>query len=287
MTPTLLCFGFGYTAEVLARRLFASGWRIKGTTRSSDKLRALEERGIEAHLFDRANPLSDARIFEDVTHVLTSIAPDEAGDSVIDIHGRELEHAPRLEWCGYLGTTAVYGDRQGDWVDETTPVSPTVPRAARRVAAEKQWLGTGLPLHVFRLAGIYGPGRNPFVSLANGSARRIVKPGQVFSRIHVEDIANVIEASIVRPNPGRIYNVCDDEPAPPQDVVAYAAKLLGVEPPPEQDYETAEMSPMARSFYADNRRVSNDRIKQELGVKLSFPTFRVGLRALLPAESDR
>ncbi|MEO1016263.1 MAG: SDR family oxidoreductase [Pseudomonadota bacterium] len=284
MTRTLLCFGFGYTAGVLAARLRDDGWRIKGTTRRGEKLEQLEAGGIEAHLFDRATPLTDAQIFEDVTHVLTSIAPDEVGDPVIDMHGRDLENGPQLEWCGYLGTTAVYGDHQGGWVDETTPVSPTMPRAARRVAAERQWLESSLSAHIFRLAGIYGPGRNPFQNLKSGTARRIVKPGQVFSRIHVEDIANVLEASIRQPNPGRIYNVCDDEPAPPQDVVAYAADLIGFAPPPELDYETAELSPIARSFYADNRRVRNDRIKDELGVALQYPTYRTGLGRLLKEE---
>ena len=189
-----------------------------------------------------------------------------------------------LAWIGYLGTTAVYGDRQGGWVDEETPIEPTLARADRRARAEAAWLKSGLPVHIFRLAGIYGPGRNAFVNLKDGTARRIVKPGQVFSRIHVEDIATVLEASIARPRPGAIYNVCDDEPAPPQDVVAHAAELMGVAPPPEQPYETADLSPMARTFYKDNRRVRNERIKRELGVRLAYPTYREGLAALLPIE---
>jgi nucleoside-diphosphate-sugar epimerase len=219
-----------------------------------------------------------------VTHVLTSVAPDEAGDPVLDLHGPDLLRLPGLAWAGYLGTTAVYGDRGGAWVDEETPVDPTLARADRRARAEAAWLASGLPAHVFRLAGIYGPGRNAFVNLRDGTARRVVKPGQVFSRIHVEDIATVLEASIARPRPGAVYNVCDDEPVPPQEVVAHAAALLGVEPPPEQPYATAELSPMARTFYRDNRRVRNDRLKQELGVRLAYPTYREGLAALLPVD---
>ncbi len=285
LTPTLLCFGLGYSAEVLAHRLLGQGWRIVGTSRKAEKRRLLEAKGFTMHPFGRTEPLP-ASAFAGITHVLTSIAPDEAGDPVLDLHLDDLR-ACGLAWAGYLGTTAVYGDRDGAWVDETTPIDPTLARADRRARAEAAWLESGLPVHIFRLAGIYGPGRNPFVNLRNGTARRIVKPGQVFSRIHVEDIATVLEASIAAPHPGRIYNVCDDEPAPPQDVVAHAAMLMGIEPPPEQDYATAELSPMARTFYQDNRRVRNERIKAELGVRLAFPTYREGLQALLPVDGGR
>jgi nucleoside-diphosphate-sugar epimerase len=284
LTPTLLCFGLGYSAEVLAQRLLARSWRIVGTSRKAEKRRELEAKGFVMHPFDRHHPLP-AAAFAAVTHVLTSIAPDETGDPVLDLHGHDLR-AAGLAWAGYLGTTAVYGDRAGEWVDETTPIDPTLARADRRARAEAAWLGSGLPVHIFRLAGIYGPGRNPFVNLKTRSARRIVKPGQVFSRIHVEDIATVLEASIDRPNPGQVYNVCDDEPAPPQDVVAHAADLMGIAPPPEQDYRTAELSPMARTFYQDNRRVRNERIKTELGVRLAFPSYREGLLALLAVDGD-
>jgi nucleoside-diphosphate-sugar epimerase len=285
LTPTLLCFGLGYSAEVLARRLLARGWRIVGTSRKVEKRRELEARGFAMHPFDRQRPLP-ASAFAGATHVLTSIAPDEVGDPVLDLHAGDL-HAAGLAWAGYLGTTAVYGDRGGEWVDETTPIDPTLARADRRARAEAAWLASGLPVHIFRLAGIYGPGRNPFVNLKTGTARRIVKPGQVFSRIHVEDIATVLEASIDRPNPGQVYNVCDDEPAPPQDVVAHAAEVMGVAPPPEQAYETAELSPMARTFYQDNRRMRNERIKAELGVQLAFPSYREGLLALLAVDGGR
>ena len=284
LTPTLLCFGLGYSAEVLALRLIARGWRIIGTSRKAEKRQLLAAKGFTTYPFDRDHPLP-SEAFTGVTHVLTSIAPDEAGDPVLDLHQEDLRRC-ELAWAGYLGTTAVYGDRGGDWVDETTPIDPTLARADRRARAEAAWLGSGLPAHIFRLAGIYGPGRNPFVNLKTGTARRIVKEGQVFSRIHVEDIATVLEASIDRPNPGQVYNVCDDEPAPPQDVVAHAAELMGIAPPPEQDYATADLSPMARTFYQDNRRVRNDRLETELGVRLAFPTYREGLLALRAVDGD-
>lgn len=287
MSRILFCFGLGYSALTLARRLAGQGWEIRGTTRRPEKAATLAAEGCRVFVFDRTHPLPDpAEAFAGVDHVLTSIAPDEAGDPVLDLHARDLAALPGLAWVGYLGTTAVYGDRQGGWVDEDTPIEPTLARADRRARAEAAWLASGLPVHIFRLAGIYGPGRNAFVNLKEGTARRIVKPGQVFSRIHVEDIATVLAASMARPRPGAIYNVCDDEPAPPQDVVAYAAALAGIAAPPEQPYETAELSPMARTFYRDNRRVRNDRIKRELGVKLAYPTYREGLRALLPVDGS-
>lgn len=215
--------------------------------------------------------------------------PGETGDPVLAAHGECIAGlGPRLRWLAYLSTTGVYGDRGGAWVDETTPLRPTSERGCRRLAAEEAWRALAdrahLPLHVFRLAGIYGPGRNPLRSVIDGTAKRIVKTGQVFSRIHVEDIAAVLDASIARPNPGAAYNVCDDEPAPPQEVVLFAAGLLGRAPPPEVDFETADLTPMARSFYAESKRVSNRRIREELGVRLAYPTYREGLRALLAGE---
>ena len=275
MTGTLFCFGLGYTAGHLARRLAKRGWEVRGTTRHPDGSTAWPMLA-----FDRDRPLPQGAL-TGVTHVLTSIPPDEQGDPVLDLHAADLRG---VAWIGWLGTTGVYGDRQGGWVDEDTPIEPTLARADRRARAEAAWLAAGLPAHIFRLAGIYGPGRNAFVNLKDGSARRIVKPGQVFSRIHVEDIATVLEASMARPRPGAIYNVCDDEPAPPDEVVTYAAELLGIEPPPAQDYATAELSPMARTFYRDNRRVRNERIKTELGVRLAYPSYREGLAALLPVD---
>jgi nucleoside-diphosphate-sugar epimerase len=217
---------------------------------------------------------------------LLSAPPDAAGDPVLASHANDLA-AARPSWLGYLSTTGVYGDRAGEWVDEQTPPAPQSERAMRRLAAEQAWLAWGraheMPVHIFRLAGIYGPGRNQLESLREGTARRIVKPGQVFSRIHVEDIANVLEASIAKPNAGAIYNVCDDEPAPPHEVIEYAAKLLNTTPPPLERFEDAarSMSEMALSFYADSKRVRNERIKTELGVALGYPTYREGLMALL------
>ncbi len=226
---------------------------------------------------------------QDVTHVLISAAPDAEGDPVLNGAADALRAiAPKLKWLGYLSTTGVYGDHGGGWVDEQTPLNPATARGRMRVQAEEAWqrfsAETGAPLHIFRLAGIYGPGRGPFEKVRAGTAQRIIKPGQVFSRIHVDDIAAVLLASIERPNPGAIYNVCDNLAAPPQDVLQYAAELIGVELPPPVDFDKADMHPMARSFYAENKRVSNARIIEELGVKLRYPTYREGLEALLETK---
>jgi nucleoside-diphosphate-sugar epimerase len=282
--PRLFCFGLGYTALALARRLMAEGWQVAGTTRGADRRASFAAEGAEIHLFGRDQPLTDAAAaLAGTTHLLTSIPPDEIGDPVLDCHLADLRRCASLQWIGYLGTTGVYGDRGGAWVDESAPVAPTMARTRRRAAAEDRWRASGLPVHIFRLAGIYGPGpgRNALDAARAGAARRIVKPGQVFGRVHVDDIVQVLCASIARPNPGAIYNVADDEPAPPQDVIAFACELLGVAPPPAVPYEAAELSPMARSFYADNRRIANARIKDELGVRLRYPTYREGLRAIL------
>jgi nucleoside-diphosphate-sugar epimerase len=280
----LFCFGLGYTALALARVLAAEGWQIAGTTRDPDKRTNLEREGIEVYAFERDRPLEQAeRALAGTTHVLSSIGPDEQGDPVLGRHARDLLRCSSIVWAGYLGTTGVYGNRGGDWVSEADPVAPTMPRTLRRARAEGHWLASGLPVHLFRLAGIYGPGpgRSALAAVRAGAARRIVKPGQVFCRIHVDDIAQVLRASIAHPNPGAIYNVADDEPAPPQDIVTFACWLLGIEPPPETPFDQAELSPMARSFYSDSRRVSNARIKEELGVSLHYPSYREGLRALL------
>ena len=284
MSPRLFVFGLGYTALALARALQAEGWQVAGTTRSADKQARLAAAGIEAHRFERDRPLVDpAAALDGTSHLLTSVAPDEAGDPVLDHHLADLERCRTLLWAGYLGTTGVYGDHGGAWVDEATPVAPTMARTRRRVAAEGHWLASGLPVQVFRLAGIYGPGpgRNALEAVRAGTARRIVKPGQLFGRIHVDDIVGVLRASMARPNPGAIYNLADDEPAPPQDVVTFACELLGVGPPPAIPFTEAELSPMARSFYADSRRICNARIKQELGVVLRYPSYREGLRSIL------
>lgn len=279
MTKILLSLGHGYSAQALARSL-PKDWHVIGTTRSPAKAQALAGDGVEPLIWPGAD-LGPA--LSRATHLLSSIAPEAEGDPLLRALGGQIA-AARFDWVGYLSTTGVYGDHRGGWVDEMTPLTPSTRRGIARVRAEAEWQSLGLPLHIFRLAGIYGPGRGPFAKVRDGSARRIVKPGQVFSRIHVEDIAQVVAASIAQPAPGAIYNVCDDDPAPPQDVIAYAAELLHMPLPPEEDFETAEMSPMARSFYAESKRVRNDRIKDELGVRLRYPTYREGLAALLRHE---
>ncbi len=285
MTKTLFSFGHGYSSRALARLLIPQGWQIIGTTRSPENAEALRAEGVQPLVW----PGTDVtQALHAATHLLTSIAPDEHGDPVLNAAADQILAATPFEWTGYLSTTGVYGDHQGDWVDETTPLTPSTKRGKHRVLAESGWQALAkkqaLNLHIFRLAGIYGPGRGPFAKVRNGTARRIVKPGQVFSRIHVDDIAQVLAASIARPDPGAIYNVCDDDPAPPEDVIEYAARLLKVPVPPAQDWDTAEMTPMARSFYAESKKVQNDRIKAELGVQLIHPDYRSGLNALL--ESD-
>ena len=273
--PQLLCFGLGYTARVLAARLAADCWTVTGTARAGGDGFLRFERGCSL----------PAAAFAGVTHILVSIPPDEKGDPVLDRHADDLAALPGLAWLGYLSTTGVYGDCGGDWVDETSELRPSGERGRRRVAAEAGWLDLwrrrGVPVHIFRLAGIYGRGRSPFAALRAGLARRIAKPGQVFSRIHVEDLTSVLAASIARPRPGAIYNVCDDEPAAPEAVVAHAAALLGLQPPPLVPFAAAELSAMARSFYADNKRVSNALVKRELGVGLRYPNYRDGLAAIL------
>ena len=281
--PTLLSFGHGYTARALARLLLPRGWRIIGTSRSQEGVARLEDSGIEPRLWPGSDPL---RALDEATHILTSVAPGAEGDPVLNALGPAIAaRRGRFDWVGYLSTTGVYGDHDGGWVDEETQLRPATTRGQHRVAAEAAWLQLDLPIHIFRLAGIYGPGRGPFAKVRNGTARRIIKPGQVFSRIHVDDIAQVLTASIDRPNPGRAYNVCDNDPAPPQDVIAHAAELLGLPVPPAEDFDSAELSPMARSFYAESKKVRNDRIKDELGVDLLYPDYRSGLSALLALEA--
>ena len=288
----LLTFGHGYSAQALSRLLLPRGAEVTGTTRNPDRAAAVAASGAAPLIWPGEDPVP---ALERATHLLISTAPDgDCGDPVLHaLRDAIARAAPRLAWAGYLSTTGVYGDQGGGWVDEATPLAPLTRRGRLRVEAETAWQSlaaeTGLPLHTFRLAGIYGPGRGPFAKVRAGTARRIVKPGQVFSRIHVDDIAQVLAASIDRPDPGAIYTVCDDEPAPPQDVIAHAADLLGRPRPPLIDFDTAELTPMARSFYAESKRVSNDRIKRDLGIRLIHPTYRDGLADLLaraPAETS-
>ncbi|NIY79459.1 SDR family oxidoreductase [Celeribacter sp. HF31] len=284
--PKLFSFGHGYSAQALARRLIPQGWDIIGTTRNPAKAQQFDNDGVEPLLLE-TDPIP-AKLGH-ATHLLISAGPDVEGDPFLrDYHDHLIEAAPNLKWVGYLSTTGVYGDHGGDWVDEATPLTPGTKRGKARMRAEADWQAIaqdlGLNLSIFRLAGIYGPGRGPFAKVRNGTARRIVKEGQIFSRIHVEDIAQVLEASINRPQSSEIYNVCDDLPVPPQEVIGYAAELLGLPLPPEEDFETAEMSPMARSFYAESKKVRNDRMKQELGVQLIYPDYKTGLKALLAQD---
>ena len=284
---TILVFGYGYTARVIGQSLLSEGWRVIGTTRSADKATAMKVDGIEPVLWP-SEDITEA--LTAATHILLSAAPSEDGDPVLTALGHEIrQRSDQYEWVGYLSTTAVYGDRQGGWVDETSSLSPATRRGQLRADAEQAWLDlgaeTGLPVHIFRLAGIYGPGRGPFAKVRAGTARRIIKKGQVFSRTHVEDIAQVLRASIAAPNAGAIYNVCDNDPAPPQEVIAEAARMLNLPLPEAVDFETAEMTPMARSFYAESKKVSNRRILEELGITLKYPDYRSGLNALLAAES--
>ena len=284
----LLCFGLGYSALALARLLAAERWTVSGTCRSSEKAAGLRTRGFAVALFERGRPLPAAAM-EGATHVLVSAPPDPTGDPVLDSLGGDIAQLPGLAWLGYLSTTGVYGDRDGGWVDETSALRPSGERGRRRLAAETGWLELwrrrGVPVHIFRLAAIYGPGRSPFAALRAGTARRVDKPGQVFSRIHVEDLARVLAASMARPHPGAVYNVCDDEPAAPEAVVAHAAALLGLPPPPLTPFVEAPLSPMARSFYDDNKRVGNALIKREFGAVLRFPDYRAGLAAILTEEA--
>jgi nucleoside-diphosphate-sugar epimerase len=288
LRKSLFCFGLGYSATALSVRLIARGWQVAGSARDDERIDELKAIGIEAYAFSTAG--GAARIaprLAEATHVLSSIPPGEQGEPVLDVLAEPLCEAAGLEWVGYLSTTGVYGTRDGAWVDESSELKPSSERSRRRVEAERAWLrlyrDAGLPVHVFRLAGIYGPGRNVIKAVRAGTAKRIDLPGQVFSRIHVEDIASVLEASIAQPNPGAIYNVCDDEPTEPARVVAYACGLLGRPPPPLVPFAQADLSAMARSFYLDNKRVSNRRLHEELGVSLAYPNYKVGLDALYAA----
>jgi len=286
----LFAFGLGFSALALAKRLSAKGWQIAGTARDEDKIERLKREGYCLVQFS-SEPDNDeiSKLLAGTTHLLHSIPPGTEGDPVLAWYRREIAALPSLKWIGYLSTVGVYGDQEGDWVDESTPPKPNTARTGARVEAERAWLQfgreLGVPAHIFRLAGIYGPGRSVFDKLKAGTARRIKKDGQVFSRIHVEDIASVLESSIAQPRAGAVYNVADDEPAAPGEVVAYAAELMGVPTPPEIEFADADLTPMARSFYEGSRRIRNARIKSELGITLRYPTYREGLAALLAQDT--
>ena len=286
----LFCFGYGYSCDYLGYELQKQGgWTLSGTTRDEEKRRNLLARRIRTHIFDYDYPLPDAEnILRDVTHLLISTPPDDQGDPVFLTHADDITRMPNLQWLGYLSTTGVYGDRNGGCVDESSEIRPTSKRGSRRARCEDQWLSLyreyGVPVHIFRLAGIYGPGRSALDSVRAGVARRIDKPGQVFNRIHVEDIAQTLIASMNRPNPGVAYNLADDDPEPSHEVIRYACELLGLRVPPLIPFNEADMAPIALSFYKDNKHVMNDRIKQELGVQLRYPNYMRGLEACLAAE---
>ncbi|HPG21425.1 MAG TPA: SDR family NAD(P)-dependent oxidoreductase [Amaricoccus sp.] len=278
--PVLVTLGHGYSAARLAASL-PPPWRVAGTTRSAERAEAMRAAGVDA--IDWADAAAVGAAIRGASHVLVSLPAEAWGDPVLARHRGDLEAARDLAWLGYLSTTGVYGDRQGGWVDETSALVPVNARSRWRVSAETEWASTGLPLHRFRLAGIYGPGRSALDRLRGGRAQRIVKAGQVFSRIHVADIAAALAASMARPAPGAVFNLADDEPAPPQDVIAFAAELLGLPVPPEIPFDEAALSPMARSFFGESKRVSNRRVKAELGLALAYPDYRAGLRAILAA----
>jgi nucleoside-diphosphate-sugar epimerase len=281
----LFVFGLGFSAGYFAKR---SNDRVSGTVRSQEKAAVLSASGITAHVF--GPDVRDSAIAEDIAKadaLLISVPPGTSGDPVLAAYAHQIASAPNLRWIGYLSTIGVYGDHQGAWVDEQTPATPTNARSVERAQAEQAWLAFGaannIAVHIFRLAGIYGPGQNQLVQLARGTAKRIIKPGQVFNRIHVEDIARTLDASLAQPRPGAIYNVTDNEPAPPQDVVTFAASLCNVAPPPEINLDDAALTEMGRSFYAESKRVRNDLLRSELGVTLAYPTYREGLSALRAA----
>lgn len=280
----VLILGAGYSGKAIGQALAALGGTIVGTTRSEHKMEALRTIGITPLIYDGvtiSDTLADA--MRNTTHLVQSISPAHEGDPLFHKGAESLQTLfPRLQWIGYLSTIGVYGDHQGEWVDEDSPCRPVSLRSIERVTAENNWVNygkaSGIPISVLRLSGIYGPGRNTFCNLAEGTARRLVKPGQVFNRIRVEDIG-AAAAFLATGHHAGIYNITDDEPAPPQDVVTEAARLMGVEPPPELDFETAELSPMARSFYGENKRVRNNRIRA-LGYDFRFPNYKISLQDL-------
>jgi len=284
----LFIFGLGFSGRTITERRLARGDTVTGTVRSREKAAALSAAGITARVFgpDGRDDTIDADIAGSDA-LLISVPPGTGGDPVLAAYARQIAAAPNLRWIGYLSTIGVYGDHGGAWVDERTPATPTNARSIERANAEQAWLAFGaansIAVQIFRLAGIYGPGQSQLVQLARGTARRIIKPGQVFNRIHVDDIARAVDASLDRPRSGAIYNVTDNEPAPPQDVVTFAASLCGVEPPREISLEDAGLTEMGRSFYAESKRVRNDLLRNELGVTLAYPTYREGLTALRAA----
>ena len=280
----IVFLGAGYTAQTFMS-LYPQTKMI-GTTRSAEKAEKIKKLGATPFIYDGQAASTELKAaVNNASTILISIAPSAEGDRVLSNLKTELLSAENLSWIGYLSTIGVYGNHDGAWVDETTPTSPISNRAKWRKEAEKSWLNLyeeyGRPVHIFRLPGIYGSKRGPHKKLIEGTARRIEKKNQVFNRAHVIDIAAVLKASMQLPNPGNIYNIADNEPAPPQDVLEFAANELGLQVPPLIKFEDAEMTEMARSFYGDNKRVSNRKIIEELGIELKYPTYREGIKACL------
>ena len=287
----LFVFGLGYSAGAIARAMKDRAAWIGGTVRRAEKAARLQSEGISACVFDGTTSGSGiGAALSEATHILVSIAPGEDGDKVIAHHGPDILAARKISWVGYLSTVGVYGNYGGAWVSEQTTPHPRPGRSTIRLEAEQAWQNFAgdceVPLARFRVAGIYGPGRNALKNLSEGKARRIVKTDQVFNRIHVADITATVLAAIER-NADGVFNLADDEPGPPQDVVEFAAGLMGVSVPPDIPFQTADLSRIARSFYGDNKRVSNRRIREMLGVKLSYPTYREGLSAMWKAGNWR
>ncbi len=282
---SLFCFGLGFSARHLIERLDRAHWHIAGTVRETEAAQRWLAAGVDAYTFDGTakTPGIEAALSA-ATHVLVSAPPGADGDPVLLHYRNVLAATPGIGWIGYLSTVGVYGEHHGGWVDEATPASPVSARSRHRRTAEEAWEAfaneTGKRIVIFRLAGIYGPGRSAIDSVLDGRARRIIKRGQRFNRIHVTDIANALLASMAGKGNARILNVTDDLPAPPQNVITYAAELLGVPAPPEVPFEEAQLSAMARSFYGENKQVRNDLLKRDLGITLTFPTYREGLAAI-------
>lgn len=291
MDNHLLIFGFGFTSQAVADRLQSKFQSICGTTRSTEKFDVLKQQDVESILFDGETMSAELQLaLNKATHLLVSIGPDSNGDPVLNALSKAGDQFKHLKWIGYLSTVGVYGNHDGEWVDEETECKPVSKRSKERVAAETEWLQlgrqTGVPLAIFRLSGIYGPGRNTFMNIEKGKARRLVKPGQVFNRIHREDIAQAVDLAIKAEAAG-IFNITDDLPAPPQDVVTYAFELMGQEPPKEIDFASADLTPMARSFYGENKRVSNNKSKTQLGMGYHWPDYKSSLQKMWSTGSWR
>ncbi len=274
----LFCFGLGYVGAALGESLLQAGWKVSGTVRSEDKRDKLIAQGFDAFCGHEQAAMESA--LRSASHILVTVPPLGEGDPTLQAYQPIVSSLQDLRWLGYLSSTIVYGDHQGAWVDEDTPVAPNNDRGHRRVKAEQQWMNSGLSWHIFRIVGIYGPSRNAMVKLRNGTSRAVSKKGHVFCRIHIEDIVAALTASMTSPDGGNIYNLSDDEPIANHEVIRYAAQLLGMAPPKIMSIEEANLSPMGLSFYDGCRRVSNEKIKRDLSIKLKYPNYKVGLKAL-------